>query len=110
MFCLFFVRPRSSVPKGEFLLATVALKNTTEGKIINVQDAWGDTTVTDNFDNVYSTPSFVVYSRSDVKGAISSQSLKPGEAIMDLLVIEKPLDNSQEFTLHSDPKFFRSVE
>ena len=98
-----------SVPEGEFLLATVAIKNTTEGKIIQIQDAWGDTTVTDNFDNTYNKPSSLTYSSGDIKGSISSKALKPGETASDMIIIEKPLDNAQEFILRSAPNFFRSA-
>lgn len=99
----------TSVPKGEFLLATIHLKNITEGKIIRIQNAWGDTTVTDNFENVYEGPSAVSFSVSSIKGAISSKELRPGDSVTDLLIIAPPLENATDFVLHSDPNFYRSV-
>jgi hypothetical protein len=96
-----------SFPDKPFLLATVALKNTTEGTIIHLQDVWGHATVTDNFGNVYDAPNSLSLSRSDIQGAVSSQALKPGEAVTDLMIFEAPLDNAKKFTLSCDPNFFR---
>ncbi len=95
------------VPDKPFLLADVAMKNITEGTIIHVQDVWEHATVTDNFGNVYSAPSSLGLDRSDVHGLISSQPLKPGEAVTDMIVIDAPLDNALKFTLSCDPNFFR---
>jgi len=96
-----------SVPDRPFLLGAVALKNTTEGTIIHLQDVWGHATVTDNFGNVYEPPDSLSLSRSDIQGAISSQALKPGEAVTDLMIFEAPLDNATTFTLSCDPNLFR---
>jgi hypothetical protein len=96
-----------SVPDKLFLLGDVALKNTTEGTIIHVQDVWQHATVTDNFGNVYSAPSSMSLDRYAAHGLVSSQPLKPGEAVTDMIVVDAPLDNAQSFTLSCDPNFFR---
>jgi hypothetical protein len=96
-----------SVPDEPLLLATVTLKNTTEGTIIQLQNAWGGGTIIDNFDNVYSAPSVFQYSRPSIKGAVSSQALKPGESVNDLMIFDTPLENAQKFTLACDPNFYR---
>jgi hypothetical protein len=97
-----------SVPDKPCLLATVTLTNTTEGRIIYLQDVWGQATVTDNFGNVYN-PSSLNLSRSEIQGAVSSQQLKPGEVATDIMIFETPLENAQKFTLSCDPNFFRST-
>jgi len=96
-----------SVPDRPFLLADVALKNTTEGTIIHIQDVWEHATVTDNFGNVYEGPHSLSLDRSEVRGLVSSQALKPGEAVTDMMVFEVPLENAQKFTLSCDPNFYR---
>jgi len=96
-----------SVPEKLFLIATVALKNTTEGTIIQLQNIWGDATVTDNFGNVYESPDSLFLDRGLVQGAISSRAFKPGEVASDLMIFDVPLDNAQKFTLSCDPNFWR---
>lgn len=91
-------------PNNPFLLVSVNLKNTTEGTIVHLQDLWGKSNITDNFGNVYSHSPL---GRHSIKGVINSQRLKPGESVTDLMIFDTPLENSQKFTLTSDPNFFR---
>ena len=96
------------VPDKPFLLGDVEMTNTTEGTIIDVIDVWKDATVTDNFGNIYNPPmSGLLFERYDVRGLLSSESLKPGVTVRDMIVIDAPLENAQKFTLSCDPSFYR---
>jgi hypothetical protein len=98
------------VPDTQFLLVDVALKNTTEGTIIQLFNIWEHAVVKDNFGNIYEGPYSFALDRSEVRGLVSSQSLKPSETATDMMVFGVPLDNAQKFTLTCDPNFYRAAE
>lgn len=100
----------ATIPSGEFLLLEVSLKNITDNKIIQIQDAWKDVTLTDNFGNIYDSPyggMFTMYEAA--QGMIKSQELRPGEAAKDLIVITSPLETASDFELVVDPNFWRPI-
>lgn len=97
------------IPDEQLLLVNVAMKNTTEGTIIHIQDVWEHSTITDDFGNVYDPPSSIGFDRSDAHGLVSSQTLRPGEAVTDMMVFQLPLENAQKFTLSCNPNFFRPI-
>ena len=96
----------STLPEEEYLIATVLLKNATNGKLIVVHNAWENVTLTDNFNNRYGQPNEVPYFLEFVEGVISHQELRSGEETADLLILQKPLDNARTFVLTADPGFY----
>jgi hypothetical protein len=104
-----FLGPTDSVPLDPFILASVAIKNITEGNIIHLQYAWADCGIRDNFDNLYSAPENYRFFTSNIKDEVAIHVLKPGEAVNDLMVFDIPLNNAQKFTLTCDPNFFHRV-
>lgn len=94
-------------PEGTFLQIAVELENVTEGKIVHLQDVWGDSKISDNFGNNYSP--IDSFGMSYAKGVISSQQLRPQETASDIMVFEMPLENAQELTLVSNPNLYKST-
>jgi hypothetical protein len=43
----------------------------------------------------------------EVQGVIASRSLKPSEAVTDMMIFEVPLENAKQFVLSADPNFWR---
>ena len=95
------------LPTDEYLLATVSMKNITEGKIVVIQNAWQQITLEDNFENLYEQPVELPYFLEYVEGVVHSQELRSGERTSDLIILPIPVNNARGFTLTSDPGFYK---
>ena len=95
----------SPIPKNDFLLIKVQLKNLSEGKIRTIQNTWSSTKLQDNFENFYKIKRFNLGSVVDV---ISSKRIKPGEMLIDTMIFNIPLENAKEFTVISKPSIYKS--
>ncbi len=95
-----------AVPKGDFLLIKVQLKNISEGKIRTIQNTWRSTKLQDNFENYYKARSTVISSLVDV---VSSERIKPGETLTDTMIFDTPLENAKEFIVISEPHIYKST-
>ena len=95
--------------KEKYLIIDVTLENTTQGKIIHLQQVWQNAKLTDNFDNVLESHFSDTYAVSTIVGHVSSHDLRPGEKVSDTIIFDLPVEAATSFTMTVKPGFWKNV-
>jgi len=93
----------------QYLIIDVMLENTSEGKIVYLQDIWEKTKISDNFDNVEGTKFSGDLMMDSIVGFVHSAKMKPGENLKDMIIFDLPVDAAKQFKIESDPGFWKSI-
>lgn len=93
----------------KYLIIDVMLENTSEGKIIYLQDIWEKTKIKDDFENVEGTEFSGDLMVGSIVGFVHSAKMKPKENLKDMIIFDLPVDAAKQFTIESDPGFWKSV-
>ena len=93
----------------QYLIADITLENTSPGRIIYLQNIWEKTKVTDDFDNIEGAKFSDSIMLESIVGFIGSAKMKPGESSRDMIIFDLPVDAAKQFTIESDPGFWKST-
>lgn len=93
----------------KYLLVDLSLQNTSQGRIIYLQQIWEHTKLIDNFDNIEGTKFSGGFSTDRIVGYIGSTKLKPGDSENDMMIFDLPVEAAQSFRIESNPRFWKST-
>lgn len=91
------------------LIVDVLLENTSDGKIVYLQKVWGKTKILDNFENIEDAKFSDGLMMDTIVGCIGSAKMKPSDNLHDMIIFDLPVDAAKQFTIESDPGFWRSI-
>jgi hypothetical protein len=93
----------------DYLLIDLDLHNTSASQSVFLHGTWDQSRLTDDRQNTY-RPAFPSrFSVDQIVGTISAAELKPGQSLSDVVIFEQPVDAVEQFTLFSDPGFWKKT-
>lgn len=93
-----------ALPEAQFLKVNFKLRNTTESKIVTIQDPWNSTRLKDEHGNFYKAQNV---SLGELRTSQLNTKLRPGADASGVIFFEVPLKVAKEVKILIEPGFYR---